>query len=148
MPNTFAIPVRTNTVGIIDWTIEEIKEIDVRTRKQLTTTGKFHPNGDVDKLYLPRLQGGRGFKMVPRMFESRVIAIAQYLTINSNRNNIIKFVYEQEQQNIIRIQQKLLECYNVEHDETSTSKYLSEQFIKADLTAQKEKYTAKVMHEN
>ena len=86
--------------------------------------------------------------MVPRMFESRVIAIAQYLTINSNRNNIIKFVYEQEQQNIIRIQQKLLECYNVEHDETSTSKYLSEQFIKADLTAQKEKYTAKVMHEN
>ena len=30
----------------------------------------------------------------------------------------IKFVYEQDQQNIIRIQQKLLECYNVEHGET------------------------------
>ena len=63
------------------------------------TTGNFHPNGDVDKLYLPRSQGGGGLKMVARMFESRVIAVAQYLTINSNRRNIIRFVYEQEQRN-------------------------------------------------
>ena len=84
--------------------------------------------------------------MVARMFESRVIAVAQYLTINSKSSNIIKFVYEQEQQNIIRIQQKLLECYNVEHNETSTPKYLSKQFMKADLTAQKSKYIAKAMH--
>ena len=99
--NTFAIPVLMNTVGITDWTIEEIKEIDVRTRKQLTTTGNLHPNGDVDKLYLPRSQGGQRLKMAARMFESRVIAVVQYLTINSNCSNIIKFVYEQEQQNII-----------------------------------------------
>ena len=144
--NTFAVPVLRNIVGIIDWTIEEIKEIDVRTRKQLTTTGNFHLNGDADKIYLPRLQRGRGLKMVARMFESRVIAVAQYLTINSKSSNIIKFVYEQEQQNIIRIQQKLLECYNVEHNETSTPKYLSKQFMKADLTAQKSKYIAKAMH--
>ena len=112
------------------------------------TTGNFHPNRDVDKLYLPRLQGDRGLKMVARVFENRVVAVAQYLMINSSRSNIIKFVYEQEQQSIIQIQQKLLECYNIQHDETSTPKYLSKQFMKADLTAQKEKYTAKVMHEN
>ena len=52
--NTFAIPVFTTTMRIIDQTIEEIKEINVRTRKLLTTAGNFHPNGDVDKLYLPR----------------------------------------------------------------------------------------------
>ena len=33
----------------------------------------------------------------------------------------------------------------MEHDETSTPKYLNKQFMKADLTALKEKYTAKVM---
>ena len=43
------------------------------------------------------------------MFESRAIAVAQYFIINSNRSNTIKFVYEQEKQNIILIQQKLLE---------------------------------------
>ena len=36
----------------------------------------------------------------------------------------------------------MVECYNVEH---STPKYISKQFMKADLTPQKEKYTAKVM---
>ena len=51
-------------------------------------TGNFHPNGDVDKLYSPRLQGGRGLKMVARMFEIRVTAVAQYVTINSNRSKI------------------------------------------------------------
>ena len=48
--------------------------------------------------------------MVTRTFESRVIAADQYLTIKSKRSNTIKFVYYQEQQKIIRIQQKLLEC--------------------------------------
>ena len=128
--NTFTKPLLTATVGIIDRTIEEIKEIDVRTRKQLTMVGNFHPNGDVGKLCLPRSQRARGLKMVIRMFESRVIAAAQYLMISCKLSNTIKFVYEQEQQNI-RIKQKLLEYWNVEHHETLTLKYLSKQFMKA-----------------
>ena len=55
--NTFAIPVLTTTVGVVNWTIKEIKEIDIRTRKHLIITGNFQPNGDVDKLYLPRSLG-------------------------------------------------------------------------------------------
>ena len=46
--NTFAIPVITPTIGILDWTIQEIKDIDIRTRKHLSVTGNFHPNSDVD----------------------------------------------------------------------------------------------------
>ena len=109
-------------------------------------TGNFHPNGDVEKLYLPRSQGGRGIKMIARMFESRIITIGQYLTIKSNYSNVMKFVCEQEQQNIIRLQHKLLESYNIQPDETLTPKHLRKQFMKADLTAQRERYTLKVMH--
>ena len=58
----------------------------------------------------------------------------------------MKFVCEQEWQNIIQLQHKLLESYNKQHDETSTPKHLSKQFMKADLTAEKERYTSKVMH--
>ena len=144
--NTFSIPVLTTTVRVIDWTIEEIKEIDTRTRKHLTMTGNFHPNGDIEKLYLPRSQGRRGIKMIARMFESRIITIGQYLTIKSNYSNVMKFVCEQEQQNIIRLQHKLLESYNIQPDETLTPKHLRKQFMKADLTAQRERYTLKVMH--
>ena len=34
--NSFAVPVLITTVGILNWTIDEIKEIDIKTRKQLT----------------------------------------------------------------------------------------------------------------
>ena len=42
-------------------------------------TKNFHPNRDIDKLHLPRGQGGRGIKVIARMFESRIIPIAQYI---------------------------------------------------------------------
>ena len=48
--NTFAVPVFITSVGIVDWTINEIREINCKMRKQLAMTGTFHPNGDVDRL--------------------------------------------------------------------------------------------------
>ena len=42
--NSFATPVITPTIGILDWTIQEIKDIDIKTRKILLVTGNFHPN--------------------------------------------------------------------------------------------------------
>ena len=62
--NSFAVPVLTTTVGILNWTNDEIKEIDIKTRKQLIMSRNFHPNGDIGKLYLPREQGGCGIKMI------------------------------------------------------------------------------------
>ena len=68
--NAFATPVITPTIGILDWTIQEIKDIDIRTRKMLSVTGNFHPNSDVDRLYIGRNTGGRGLKSCQRLFES------------------------------------------------------------------------------
>ena len=52
--NTFAVPAFITSVGIVNMTINEITEIDCKTGKQPTMTGNFHPNGDVDRLYIPR----------------------------------------------------------------------------------------------
>ena len=52
--NTFAVPAFITSVGMVDWTINEIKENDCKTRKQLAMAGNFHPNGDVDRLYKVR----------------------------------------------------------------------------------------------
>ena len=51
--NIFVISIITPTFGIIDWTIEELKEIDKRIRKILCMNGSFHPNSDIDRLYIP-----------------------------------------------------------------------------------------------
>ena len=50
----FAVPLLEPRYGILDWTIQEIKNIDIRRRKVLSMTGNFHINSDVDCLYIPR----------------------------------------------------------------------------------------------
>ena len=91
--NAFATPVITPTIGILDWKIQEIKDIDIRTRKILSVTGNFHPNGNVDRLYIGRNIGGRGLRSCQRLFESRIIALKQHLHRNKERNQILNFVY-------------------------------------------------------
>ena len=39
--NTFALPVLTPTSGILDWTIREIENLDIATRKILNMTGNL-----------------------------------------------------------------------------------------------------------
>ena len=46
--NAFALPVLTLTFGILDWTKDEIKNMDKKTRKVLNVTGNFHCNSDVN----------------------------------------------------------------------------------------------------
>ena len=44
----------------MDWTVDELKEADRKTRKLLTMNGALHPRSNTDRLYLPRAEGGRG----------------------------------------------------------------------------------------
>ena len=87
--NSFAIPIFTTTVGILDWTINEINDVDVKTRKVLTMTGSFHPNSDIDKLYISRKSGGRGLKSMKILFESRILALRQHLRQSRERSDIL-----------------------------------------------------------
>ena len=81
-PNTFAVPIFITSVGTVDWTINEIEEIDCKTRKQLAIIGNFHPNGDVDRLYIPNSEGGRGLKSIVRMYKGRIVSVVQHLELN------------------------------------------------------------------
>ena len=46
--------------GIVNWLQEELQKLDRKTRKLLTINGQHHTKADVDRLYVPRKQGGRG----------------------------------------------------------------------------------------
>ena len=52
--NAFAVPVLIPTFGLLNWTINEIEQIDIKTRKVLCMTGNFHQNCDIDRHYLKR----------------------------------------------------------------------------------------------
>ena len=55
--------------------------------------------------------------------------------MNKSENNILDFVYQQEQQKIIRLSQQLLDLYHIEYDNTTKPRILSKLFVKADLSA-------------
>ena len=57
---SLAVPVLRYSFGIVDWRQEELQKLDRKTRKLLTIHGQHHPRADVDRLYVPRQQGGRG----------------------------------------------------------------------------------------
>ena len=64
--NSRAVSVIRNGAGIVDWTKNEIQEMDRKTRKLLTIYRSMHPQGDVDRLYMKRVAGGRGLQSVRR----------------------------------------------------------------------------------
>ena len=137
--NSFAVPVIIPSIGILDWCMEEIKEIDIRTRKILCMTHNFHPKSDVDRLYTQRACGGRGLRQIQRAYESRIIAIRQHLIRNKNRNRSLDYVHQQETNGILRVGQQLLETYDINVNINESPRKVSKTFTKADQEAQKQK---------
>ena len=78
--NTLAVPVITPTIGILQWTKKEICDIDIATRKILSYTGNLHKRADINRLYVPRKQGGRGLTSVKDIYISRHIILAEHLS--------------------------------------------------------------------
>ena len=81
--NTYAIPVLTYPAGIIKFTQEEKRTLDTMTRKQMTMHGSLHPRADVDRLYLPRKEGGRGLLSVEDSINKEENSIAHYVENSS-----------------------------------------------------------------
>ena len=125
--NTFAIPVITPTFGILNWTKDELSDIDVKTRKILTSKGSFHVNSDVDRLYTHRNKGGRGLNSLVDNYIARVISISWHLKEKSDSNPYLVLVLEHEQGSLIRVANQLTSCFDVEPKETDTAKSLSKQ---------------------
>ena len=58
--NAWAVGIIRYRAGALAWTKEELKSIDIKTRKLMTMNGSLHPRGNVGRLHLARKEGGRG----------------------------------------------------------------------------------------
>ena len=105
--STFAIPVLAPTIGILNWTKQEIQHLDVETRKIINYTGSLHKRSDTSRIYVPRKQGGRDLTSVEDMFILRIIALEKHIQQEALKSPILRKVKEHEQQNIIRLSMEL-----------------------------------------
>ena len=56
--NTWAISSLSYSAAFLDWTKEELQQLDRRARKLLTMHKGLHPKSNVDRLYISRKEGG------------------------------------------------------------------------------------------
>ena len=115
--NSFAIPVLIHTIGILDWSTAEIENIDKKTRKILCMTGNFHHSSDKDRLYLKRIDRGRGLKCFKESYIVRIVGLKRHIERDRNRNHYLENVYDHKKEGIVRIGQEYERLYLKEETE-------------------------------
>ena len=71
--NTWAIPLLRYSAAFLDWRKSEIRDLDRKTRKLLTMHNGLHPKSNVDRIPIPREDGGRGLISVEDCDWKRVL---------------------------------------------------------------------------
>ena len=94
--NQFALPVVTYGFGVVDWPQKHLNKLDVKTRKILTLHKVIYRNQCLDRLYLPRSEGGMGLQEVSASFKATMVSLGQYLL--SNNDPLIQIVRTQHQE--------------------------------------------------
>jgi len=84
------VPILRFIFGIINWNKEELGNLGRRTRKLLTIHGQHHPKTDVDRLYVPRKQGGRGLMHLEEAYIVEITAMME--CVEKNKDPIIQIV--------------------------------------------------------
>jgi len=76
---SLAVPVLRYSFGIVNWHQEELQKLDRKTRKLLTIYGQHHQKADVDRLYVPRKQGGRGLMQLEAAHGIEITKLVEYM---------------------------------------------------------------------
>ena len=125
------------TIGILNWTKQEIQHLDVETRKIITYTRSLHKRRDTNRIYAPRKQGGRSLTSVEDMFISGIIALEKHI-----QQEALKNPKEHEQQNIIRLSMELKQELGI-----VTSGEVTSEMVKAQLKRRHlEMWKGKLLH--
>ena len=109
--NAWAIGVIRYTAGVLDWTNQDMKRMDIRTRKVMTMNGALHPRASVDRLYLKRSEGGRGMISVEECIKSESKGLYEYVNEQAKEEAMLQEVVREnilhEEETKVDYQRKL-----------------------------------------
>ena len=100
------VPTVRYSAGIIEWPKEEVKEMDRKTRMIITMFGWLHPRSNVEQLYVPRSEGGRGLISIEGCVNDEKENLTLY-ALGSNEKPIIAATAELKLKKFINVQNKL-----------------------------------------
>ena len=91
--NSRAVSIIRYSAGIVEWTKDELRKLDSKTRKLLTINRAFHPQADVDRLYLKREAGWRGLLSAEECVNIEVGSLFKY--IGESKERLLRFVSDE-----------------------------------------------------
>ena len=84
--NTLAVSLIRYSAAFLSWIKSELQAIDRKTRKLFTMYGALHPkSSDVNRLYIPRKEGGRGLISIEDCVELAIRGSEVYVHGNEER---------------------------------------------------------------
>ena len=86
--NTWAVSLLRYSAAFVSWRKSELQDINRKTRKLFTMYGALHPKSDVDRLYIPRKEGGRGLISTEDCVELAIRGLEVY--VHSSEERLIK----------------------------------------------------------
>jgi len=106
--NTYAIPLLTYSFGVIKWSNTETEELNRLNRTMLTKYRMHHPKSCIQRMTLPRAQGGRGLIDITQLHKTQINNLRQYFhnkqdsslhkAINTSDTNITPLNLSQQQE--------------------------------------------------
>ena len=77
--NTWAASLLRYSAAFVSWRKSELQAIYRKTRKLFTMDGTLHPKSDVDRLCIPRKEGGRGLISIEDCVELAIRGLEVYV---------------------------------------------------------------------
>ena len=77
--NTWVVPLVRYSGPFLEWTRDELKQMDQRTRKLMTMHKALHPRDDIDRLYFSRKEGGRGLASIEDSVDASIQRLEDYI---------------------------------------------------------------------
>ena len=77
--NTWAVPLVRYSGPFLKWTRDEHKQMDQRTRKLMTMHKALNHKKDIDRLYVPRKEGGRGLAGIEDTVDASIQLLEDYI---------------------------------------------------------------------
>ncbi|CAH2105270.1 unnamed protein product [Euphydryas editha] len=94
--NTFAIPVLTYSFGIINWSQTDLQKLQRTIHTKLTKFRKHHPKSCIQRLTLPRQEGGRGLIDIHNLHNKQITTLRQYFHTKSEHSALHRHASEKD----------------------------------------------------
>ena len=67
------------SAAFIDWNCTELTQLDRRTTRLMTMHNARHPKSNIDRLYIPRKEGGGGLQGVEETVKVTNLGLENYV---------------------------------------------------------------------